>query len=100
MERKKVMFGRLSLLLATVIWGSSYVVLKDTADTLPAMLIYAIRFLVAGAVLTVIFWKKSVLQNGISDTSLPAEQWDFVRWRHIMCRRWGCVTQHRGKAHF
>lgn len=66
MERKKVMLGRLSLLLATVIWGSSYVVLKDTAGVLPAMFIYAVRFLAAGAVLTVIFWKK-----------IRAAKWDF-----------------------
>lgn len=38
------MLGRGALLLATVIWGSSFVVLKSALDSVPAFYILAIRF--------------------------------------------------------
>ncbi|MBQ7793697.1 MAG: DMT family transporter [Clostridia bacterium] len=50
--------ARLALLVATVIWGSSFVVLKNTLDSLPILFILAFRFLVAGCLLSVVFWKK------------------------------------------
>ena len=50
--------ARLALLLATIIWGSSFVVLKNTLDSLPVMFLLSIRFLLAGALLAVIFFKK------------------------------------------
>lgn len=56
MENKKVL-ARLAILLATVIWGSSFVVLKSTLDFLPILFILAFRFLVAGVLLSLVFWK-------------------------------------------
>ncbi len=56
MENKKAL-ARLAILLATVIWGSSFVVLKSTLDFLPILFILAFRFLVAGVLLSLIFWK-------------------------------------------
>lgn len=50
--------ARLAILLATVIWGSSFVVLKSTLDSLPILFILAFRFLVAGVLLAAIFRKK------------------------------------------
>lgn len=71
MENKKVL-ARLAILLATVIWGSSFVVLKSTLDFLPILFILAFRFLTAGVLLSVIFWKTvkkiswgAVLNGGI-----------------------------------
>ena len=58
MSKDNKMPARLALLLATLIWGSSFVVLKNTLDSLPIMFILAFRFLVAGVLLSVIFIKK------------------------------------------
>ncbi len=58
MRYNKTVPARLAILLAAVIWGSSFVVLKNTLDSLPILLILAFRFLVAGTILSVIFWKK------------------------------------------
>ncbi len=57
MGNKKTL-ARLAILLATVIWGSSFVVLKSTLDFLPILFILGFRFLVAGVLLSVVFWKK------------------------------------------
>ncbi|MPM18415.1 hypothetical protein SDC9_64826 [bioreactor metagenome] len=45
------------ILLATIIWGSSFVVLKNTLDTLPVFSILAFRFLAAAVLLALIFRK-------------------------------------------
>lgn len=57
--------GQSLLLLATVIWGSSFVVLKNAIDSLPPLYVIAIRFLVSGLIVSVIFIKKIVkMQKG------------------------------------
>ncbi len=58
MQRNNKMLARCSLLLATLIWGSSFVVLKSTLDFLPIMFILSFRFLTAGVLLSLIFIKK------------------------------------------
>ncbi len=63
MAKNKKMLARLALLLAAVIWGSSFVVLKNTLDSLPILFILAFRFLVAGVFLSAVFWKKLRLIN-------------------------------------
>ena len=50
--------ARAALLTATLLWGSSFAILKNTLDSLPMFFILAFRFLVAGAVLCVVFYKK------------------------------------------
>ena len=61
---KKATIGRLILLLVTVAWGSSFVVLKDTLTTFGngnfTFLILAMRFIIAGAILSVVFYKKLI----------------------------------------
>lgn len=47
--------SRPMLFAATLIWGSSFVVLKNTLDSVPVFLLLAVRFLVAAALLAVVF---------------------------------------------
>ncbi len=54
----KKALARMAIILATIIWGSSFVVLKSTLDSLPILFILAFRFLTAGVLLSVVFWKK------------------------------------------
>ena len=64
------MGGRLALLTAAVIWGSSFIVMKDTVDHIPVFQLLAIRFTLAGLLLAFIFRKrlmnssKSILRHG------------------------------------
>ena len=59
MVNKKLNFlGQALLFSATLAWGTSFVILKDTISTLPAMYVVGIRFLLAGVVLCAVFLKK------------------------------------------
>ena len=55
--------GRLALLTAAVIWGSSFIVMKDAVNNIPVYLLLAIRFTLAGLLLGVIF-RKRLIQAG------------------------------------
>ena len=44
MKNNKGLAGRLALLLTTLIWGSSFVILKDTLGSIPTLWVLAIRF--------------------------------------------------------
>ena len=46
------------LVLATLIWGSSFVIMKNTIDSVPTFYLLAFRFLVAGIILALIFIKR------------------------------------------
>lgn len=46
------------IVLATIIWGSSFVVMKNSVDVLPTFWLLAIRFSFSALVLAVLFWKK------------------------------------------
>ena len=46
------------IVLATIIWGSSFVVMKSSVDVLPTFWLLAIRFSFAAIVLAVVFWKQ------------------------------------------
>ena len=50
--------GRLALLTAAVIWGSSFIVMKDTVDHIPVFQLLAIRFTLAGILLALLFRKR------------------------------------------
>ena len=52
--------GRLALLSAALIWGSSFFVMKDAVAGVPVFLLLAIRFSIGFGLLAVIFWKKLV----------------------------------------
>lgn len=43
-SRRQGMIGRLALIGATLLWGSSFVVLKTTLDSVPTLWVLAIRF--------------------------------------------------------
>ena len=60
MEKTKKMnlIGQLLLFLATLAWGTSFVILKDTIEQVPPMFVIAIRFLFAGVIMALVFFKK------------------------------------------
>ncbi|BDE94988.1 DMT family transporter [Raoultibacter timonensis] len=49
---------KLMIVAATVIWGLSFVVMKDAVDVLPPSYLIGVRFLSCGLILAVIFFKK------------------------------------------
>ena len=51
-------FAKPAILLATVIWGSSFVVMKDTLDVVPVFFLLAVRFCCSAAVLALVFLPK------------------------------------------
>ena len=54
----KSVLGQILLLSATVVWGSSFIILKETISALPALYVIAVRFLASGVLLCFIFFKK------------------------------------------
>ncbi len=52
---KSTRIGRLALLTAALIWGSSFVIMKDTVANIPVYRLLAIRFTIAALGLAVIF---------------------------------------------
>lgn len=55
------LFSRLAaplIVVATVIWGSSFVVMKDSVSALPPMWLLAIRFTLSGVLLGLFCWKR------------------------------------------
>ena len=61
-EQRNSMLGKILLLLVTVAWGSSFIILKDALTNLGngnfTFFVLACRFIIAGVVLSCIFWKK------------------------------------------
>lgn len=54
MTRARAALGRACLLGATIIWGSSFVVLKTTLDSIPTLWILALRFAGAAVMMSLI----------------------------------------------
>ncbi|MBQ2020866.1 MAG: DMT family transporter [Peptococcaceae bacterium] len=52
------MVAKLALLLATLIWGSSFIIMKDALDDITTYYLLAIRFTGAFVLLGIVFWKK------------------------------------------
>lgn len=46
------------IVLATIIWGSSFVVMKGALDSVPTFYLLAFRFTTAAVLLGLVFWKK------------------------------------------
>ncbi len=71
-EKKKNLLGQVLLLLITIAWGSSFIILKRTIEESPPLYIIGIRFLCSGIVMALIFCKKtfsvskSTLVHGLS----------------------------------
>ena len=57
-EKKRNGLARAALLAATLIWGSSFIIVKDVVDTVPTCLLLAIRFLSASLILAAVFRKR------------------------------------------
>lgn len=64
MKTKQSLWGRLALLSAALIWGSSFFVMKNAVAGIPVFLLLAIRFTVGFGLLAVIFWKKLLRLTG------------------------------------
>ena len=58
-SKKLNLIGILLLFSATIVWGTSFFILKETIQEVPAFYVIAIRFLIAGIGLGLIFWKKT-----------------------------------------
>ena len=56
--KSNALAGRLALLLAALIWGSSFVIMKNTVDDLPVFLLLAIRFSISFLVLGAVFFRR------------------------------------------
>lgn len=46
------------IVVATLIWGSTFFIMKDTLDTVNLQFLLAFRFTIAAVVLAVVFWKQ------------------------------------------
>ena len=57
-EKGLNIIGQFLLLSATVAWGSSFIILKETIKTLPALYVIGIRFLMAAALIGLVFFNK------------------------------------------
>lgn len=51
------------IVLATLIWGSTFVIMKNTLDSVPTFYLLAFRFTTAAIILGLVFWKKWRLLN-------------------------------------
>ncbi len=61
MKKHSSLLGKFALLFATIIWGSSFFIMKNTVEHIPSNLLLFIRFAFGFAALSVIFitkWKK------------------------------------------
>ena len=45
------------IVIATLIWGSTFFILKDTLDDVDLMFLLAFRFTLAAGILALVFWK-------------------------------------------
>ncbi|MBU5337209.1 DMT family transporter [Intestinibacter bartlettii] len=70
-NNNKEIFYKLCLVLCSVIWGSTFVVIKDATNTMSSGFINAGRFTIATAILLIVYFKKikninkSELKHGI-----------------------------------
>ncbi len=64
MKKNYALFGRLALLAATVIWGTSFVVLKNTLESIGTLWVLAIRFSLSALIMFCVTFR-SVRTAGI-----------------------------------
>lgn len=62
-NRKINILPQLGILLATIIWGFSFVIVKDALDLIPPVFMTAMRFSLAAIALAIVFRKKLKLIN-------------------------------------
>ena len=61
--KKKDIAGKLCLLLATLVWGTSFFILKNAIDVFPTFFVLAVRFSLSAAFIGLIFIKKIIKIN-------------------------------------
>jgi len=67
---RKALSGRLALLAAALIWGSSFIIMKDALNDVPVFMLLGIRFTIAAILLGVLFFRRlrslsgQLLRNG------------------------------------
>lgn len=61
---------KVAIVMATIIWGYSFVSMKGVVAVIPPAWLLGFRFLFAGIVLTVILWKR--VREAFSGKCLPA----------------------------
>ncbi|MBO7344580.1 MAG: DMT family transporter [Clostridia bacterium] len=57
-SKKLNLIGQFLLFTATLAWGTSFLILKETISQVPAFYVIALRFLFAGVVLALVFFKR------------------------------------------
>lgn len=58
MKNTKILFSKLALFAATLIWGSSFYIMKNTVDDIPSATLLTVRFLIGFVLLSLVFIKK------------------------------------------
>lgn len=58
MKTKTGLFAKLALLAATLIWGSSFIIVEDVTDVLPTNALLTMRFISATILLSLIFFPR------------------------------------------
>ncbi len=61
--KKQVLMAELALLVAGLIWGSGFVVMKNSLDLLPVNWLLSLRFAIAAVILCAILWKRILRMN-------------------------------------
>ncbi len=61
--KKKDIAGKLCLLLATLVWGTSFFILKNAIDVFPTFFVLAVRFSLSAVFIGLIFIKKIIKIN-------------------------------------
>lgn len=56
--KSSALTGRIALITAALIWGSSFVIMKNTVDDVPVFLLLAIRFSISFLVLGAVFFRR------------------------------------------
>lgn len=62
-ETKRNLLGQTLILLITIAWGSSFIILKKAIENSPALYLIGLRFLVSGLVMVAVFFKKLAAAN-------------------------------------
>ena len=61
--RNKSFWAKIALLGAALIWGTSFVVMKNSVDVFPTPILLGMRFSLGCGVLCIVFYKKLKLLN-------------------------------------
>ena len=56
LEKKRVLYADLALLIVAIIWGSGFVIIKNTLDVVTPFYLNAYRFIIAGVLLAIILY--------------------------------------------